>query len=76
MAPGGAQTALPRPDVGRTAVRSLDLFYLCSYDVGGLREFTKNPVFRKVFAIEPALVDTLLGDETERMEVRLRIQQQ
>lgn len=64
------------PTIGRPSARSLDLFYLCSYDVDGLREFVKSPGFSEVFAIEPGLIDTLLKDETELMKFGFRILRQ
>lgn len=64
------------PTIGRPSARSLDLFYLCSYDVDGLREFIKSPGFGDVFAIEPVLMDTLLEDDTELMKFGFRMLKQ
>lgn len=62
-----------RPDDWRPSARSLDLFYLCSYDVDGLRGFRKSLAFNQVFAIEAGLIDTLLQDHTELMKFSLRM---
>lgn len=53
----------PTPD--KPSSRSLDFFYLCSYDVDGLREFLKSPGFRETYDIDESWMQQLLEDEVE-----------
>lgn len=64
------------PTLGRPSARSLDLFYLCSYDVDGLREFVKSPGFSEVFDLDGDVLEALLDDEVELMKLGFRILRQ
>lgn len=64
------------PTLGKPSERSLELFYLCSYDVDGLREFIKNPGFLEVFDLNDSTTQALLNDEVELMRFGFRILRQ
>lgn len=55
------------PTIGKPSDRSLQLFFLASYDVDGFRDFISTSSFNEVYNISPELRATLLGDETALM---------
>lgn len=61
------------PTLGKPSSRSLDFFYLCSYDVDGLREFLKSPGSSETYDIDEPLMRQLLDDEVTLMKFGLRI---
>lgn len=56
------------PTVGKPSARSLDFFYLCSYDVDGLRAFIKSLGFGKVFDVDEAAMQAPIDDEVALMQ--------
>ncbi len=64
------------PTRGKPRSRSLDFFYLCSYDVDGQREFLKSPDFSETYDIDEPLMWQLLDDEVTLMKFGFRILKQ
>ena len=64
------------PTLGKPSSRSLDFFYLCSYDVDGLPEFLKSPGFSQTYDIDEPFMQQLLDDEVTLMTFGLRIPKQ
>ncbi len=64
------------PTLGKPSSRSLGFFYLCSYDVVGLREVLKSPDFSETYDIDEPLMRQLLDDEVTLMNVGFRILKQ
>ncbi len=62
--------------LGKPSSRSLDFFYLCSYDVDGLREFLKSPGFSETYDIDEPFMRQLLDDEVTLMKFGFRILKQ
>jgi len=60
------------PTVGRPSQKSMDLFYLASYDLDNFRVFIASPFFHDVYDIEPAYFQKLLSDEVELMQFAFR----
>ena len=60
------------PTVGRPSQKSMDLFYLASYDLDNFRVFIASPFFHDVYDIEPAYLQKLLSDEVELMQFAFR----
>ncbi|HYA38329.1 MAG TPA: YkgJ family cysteine cluster protein [Candidatus Methylomirabilis sp.] len=60
------------PTVGRPSQKSMDLFYLASYDLDNFRVFIASPFFHDVYDIEPAYFQKLLSDEVELMKFAFR----
>jgi hypothetical protein len=68
MAPNSAEKRSCGPTVGKPSALSLDFFYLCSYDVDGLRAFIKSPGFGEVFDLDEAAMQGLMDDEVALMQ--------
>ena len=64
------------PILGKPSSRSIDFFYLCSYDVDGLREFLKSPGFSETDDIDEPFMRQLLDDEVTLMKFGFRILKQ
>jgi Fe-S-cluster containining protein len=60
------------PTVGKPSQKSMDLFYLASYDLDNFRVFVASPFFHDVYDIEPAYFQKLLTDEAELMRFAFR----
>jgi len=60
------------PTVGKPSQKSMDLFYLASYDLDNFRVFIASPFFHDVYDIEPAYFQKLLSDEIELMRFATR----
>ena len=60
------------PTVGRPSQKSMDLFYLASYDLDNFRVFIASPFFHDVYDIEPAQLQKLLIDDVELMSFATR----
>ena len=56
------------PAVGKPSERSMELFFLASYDIDGFREFISGPGFSELFELDPAEKQAMLGND----EVLLR----
>ena len=60
------------PTVGAPSSKSMDLFYLASYDLDNFRVFIASPFFHDVYDLEPALFQKLLTDEVELLKFASR----
>ena len=60
------------PTVGRPSQKSMDLFYMASYDIDNFRVFIASPFFHDVYDIEPAYLQKLLADEAELLRFAAR----
>ena len=56
--------------------RSLDFFYLCSYDVDGVREFLESPGFSETYDIDEPFIQQLPADEPILMKSGFRVLKQ
>jgi Fe-S-cluster containining protein len=64
------------PTVGGPSPRSLELFYLASYDIDGFRAFVSSAGFEEVFALDPAFKSRVLGDDVELLKFGFRLLKQ
>jgi hypothetical protein len=64
------------PTVGKPSPRSLELFFLASYDIEGFRDFVASPAFRELFVLEPQLMQSLMSDDVVLMRFAFRFLQQ
>lgn len=60
------------PTVGAPSQKSMDLFYLASYDLDNFRVFIASPFFHDVYDIKPAYFQKLLTDEEELLQFAAR----
>lgn len=51
------------PAMGAPSPRSLELFFLASYDIDGFQAYVSSPGFRELFDLDDAFHDQLLADE-------------
>jgi Fe-S-cluster containining protein len=64
------------PTVGKPSQRSLELFFLASYDIDGFRAFVCSDGFAEVFALDPDLKSRLLSDDVELLRFGFRLLKQ
>ena len=64
------------PTIGKPSRRSLELFFLASYDIDGFREFVASPGFDEVFDLEPACKHELMQDEVKLLKFGFRLLKQ
>jgi Fe-S-cluster containining protein len=64
------------PTVGKPSERSLELFFLASYDIDGFRAFAASPGFDEVFDLERAFKQELLRDEVKLLRFGFRLLKQ
>lgn len=60
------------PTVGAPSPKSMELFYLASYDLDNFRVFIASPFPHDVYDLEPAYLQKLLADEVELMKFGFR----
>ena len=60
------------PAVGKPSPRSLELFFLASYDIEGFRRFVASPGFRALFELDPELEARLAEDDAALMRFAWR----
>ncbi len=60
------------PVVGKPSDRSLQLFFLASYDLDGLREFLQSPSFQEAYEIDAAMQEQLRTDDVALMQFGFR----
>lgn len=60
------------PGVGSPSARSLELFFLASYDLDGFRAFVSSPAFRELFDLDPAFHAQLRTDDEELLQFAYR----
>jgi hypothetical protein len=64
------------PKVGKPTARSLQLFFLASYNLDGLREFVFSDGFRAAYDLDDATWETLRSDDEALLEFGYRLQRQ
>jgi uncharacterized protein len=64
------------PAIGKPSERSLELFFLASYDVDGFREFVASTAFNELFDLEPAFQKEILADDEKLLQFAFRFLKQ
>jgi len=64
------------PTVGRPSERSMELFYLASYNLDGFREFITSPGFTELFELDAAERQVLLADDVALLRFAFRFLRQ
>ncbi|MHB1565706.1 MAG: YkgJ family cysteine cluster protein [Acidiferrobacter sp.] len=64
------------PTIGKPSDRSLQLFFLASYDLDGLRDFISTPSFHEVYELPADLTATLKKDDVALMRFGFRFLKQ
>ncbi len=64
------------PTLGKPSDRSLQLFFLASYDLDGFRDFISTASFSEVYDVDPAEHQQLLNDEVALMRFGFRFLKQ
>jgi hypothetical protein len=64
------------PTVGKPSERSMELFFLASYDIDGFREFVSSTGFSELFELDPAEKQTLLGNDEALLRFAFRFLKQ
>jgi Fe-S-cluster containining protein len=64
------------PAVGKPSQRSLELFFLASYDIDGFRDFVRSSGFSEVFDLDPALRRDILEDDVKLLRFGFRLLKQ
>lgn len=60
------------PAIGSPTPRSLQLFFLASYDIDGFRDFVASPGFQALFDIDSVLQAELLADDEKLLQFAYR----
>lgn len=60
------------PAIGSPSPRSLELFFLASYDMDGFRDFVASAGFRALFDLDPAFEAQLLTDDKKLLHFAYR----
>jgi hypothetical protein len=64
------------PAVGKPSRRSMELFFLASYDIDGFRAFVASPGFADLFELDSAERQGLLGDDEKLLRFAFRFLKQ
>lgn len=64
------------PTVGKPSQRSLELFYLASYDIEGFRDFVASAGFGEVFDLDHAFRQELMQDDLKLLQFGFRLLKQ
>jgi Fe-S-cluster containining protein len=64
------------PTVGKPSERSMELFFLASYDIDGFRAFVSSPGFEELFELEPEFKRELLEDDVKLLRFAFRFLKQ
>ncbi|MHB1528463.1 MAG: YkgJ family cysteine cluster protein [Acidiferrobacteraceae bacterium] len=64
------------PTIGKPSDRSLQLFFLASYDLDGFRDFVLNPGFRQVYDVPADELERLSRDDIALMQFGFRFLKQ
>jgi Fe-S-cluster containining protein len=64
------------PAIGKPSQKSLELFFLASYDVDGFRAFVASPGFQELFEVEPELLRTIATDDEALLAFAMRFLRQ
>lgn len=60
------------PTIGKPPQRSLELFFLASYDIDGFRAFVESPGFGELFDLDPQERSVILADDERLLAFALR----
>lgn len=64
------------PAIGKPSPKSMELFFLASYDVDGFRAFVASAGFQELFALEPELLERIMTDDEEMLAFAMRFLRQ
>jgi uncharacterized protein len=64
------------PTIGKPSERSLQLFFLASYDVDGFREFVMSPGFQDIFDLDAPTLEQLQTDDEALLQFGVRFLKQ
>lgn len=64
------------PAIGKPSAKSLELFFLASYDVDGFRAFVASPAFQELFVLEPELLHAIATDDEALLAFAMRFLRQ
>jgi len=64
------------PTLGKPSQRSLELFFLASYDIDGFREFVASAAFDEVFELDAAFRQELARDDVKLLKFGFRLLKQ
>jgi Fe-S-cluster containining protein len=64
------------PAIGRPSQKSLELFFLASYDVDGFRAFVASTGFQELFEVDPELLRTIATDDEALLAFAMRFLRQ
>jgi len=64
------------PAIGKPSQKSLELFFLASYDVDGFRAFVMSPGFQELFELEPGLLRAIASDDEALLSFAMRFLRQ
>ncbi|HEX5464819.1 MAG TPA: YkgJ family cysteine cluster protein [Burkholderiales bacterium] len=64
------------PTVGKPSQRSLELFFLASYDIDGFRDFVNSAGFGEVFDLDPAFRHEIMEDDAKLLQFGFRLLKQ
>ena len=64
------------PTIGKPTDRSLQLFFLASYDLDGFRDFVRSPSFNEVYEVTDAEREQLMSDDVALMRFGFRFLKQ
>ena len=64
------------PAIGRPSQKSLDLFFLASYDVDGFRAFVASSAFQELFELDPELLRQIATDDEALLAFAMRFLKQ
>ncbi|MBE0625561.1 MAG: YkgJ family cysteine cluster protein [Burkholderiales bacterium] len=64
------------PTIGKPSERSMELFFLASYDLDGFRDFISTPGFTELFELDPAEKELLLATDEALLRFAFRFLKQ
>jgi len=64
------------PAIGKPSQKSLELFFLASYDVDGFRAFVASPGFQELFEVDPDLLRAIATDDEALLVFAMRFLRQ
>ena len=64
------------PAIGKPSPKSMELFFLASYDVDGFRAFVASTGFQELFEIEPDLLAKIMSDDEALLAFAMRFLKQ
>jgi Fe-S-cluster containining protein len=64
------------PAIGKPSPKSMELFFLASYDVDGFRAFVASTGFQELFEIEPELLAEFMTDDEAMLAFAMRFLKQ